>query len=399
MRIAENTNLLKLSLVSFFLELYFISPVVVLFFMQRGLTLFQVLLLEAAQVCVTLLLNVPLGIAADRYGRKRIIFSGSLIYTLAYYLMMIAYSFAGFLASFLIFGIAMAFLSSTMESLIYEDLKMKGVEGAMKRAMGHFGFFTILASVISPPVGSWIARDMKPETFNLLILSSLISTVIAAVITLTVKEVPVMRGVHENPFRIMRYGLRLLRRDRSLRRVVLLNIFTNPFYVIIMYLFQPYFIASGNRVASFGIIFSIAFSCAALSQRYAWKVEQVLGVRTAGFLMTFMPGAIYTAMAFVSHRIASPVLFVLLWLFMGLREPLFSQYINMHIQSDIRTAMLSFISFLATLYLIVARIFIGSITDRGHGLSFVIMGALIMGSSLIFMIRRAGLNRMTGMPD
>ncbi len=386
MKLLKNRNILLLSITNFLLELYFISPVIVLFFNQRGLNLFQVLMLESIQVVVTIALEIPTGVLADKYGKKRVLIAGPLAYILAYIIMINAGSFMEFALSFSLFGTGLAFLSGAMESLIYEDLKRKGIERIMNRAMGSFGFVSIIALIIAPPVGSYIAGDMLPQQFNFLILLSIITTSMALITVFFIKDFPIEHFYDRRALTIVRKGLKNLVKNKSLLRITALYILTNPFLVVIMYLFQPYLKLSGIAVSSFGFILSLAFFFSAFSQKFSYRIEKVLGTGKAAFFMTVFPGVLYLIMAFIRHPAVSVLLFVLLMSLISLRDPFFSNYRNVHIADHIRTSTLSMINLGNMFYLVVMRMIIGLIADHSIRSAFIFMGAVIILSALLFRV-------------
>lgn len=72
------SELFKLNLVHFFLNLFFISPVAIFFYKERGLDCIQVLMLESILALFIFLFEVPTGIFADKYSRKSSIIAGIL---------------------------------------------------------------------------------------------------------------------------------------------------------------------------------------------------------------------------------------------------------------------------------------------------------------------------------
>ena len=68
--------LTRLNLATFLLSLTIYSPILVLFYTGRGLSLFQILSLEAFNSAVILFAEVPTGVLGDRIGLKRTVFLG-----------------------------------------------------------------------------------------------------------------------------------------------------------------------------------------------------------------------------------------------------------------------------------------------------------------------------------
>lgn len=330
---------------------------------------------------------------ADKYGKKRVLIAGPVAYIFAYIVMINAETFPEFVLSFSLFGMGLAFLSGTMETLIYDDLKRKGIEKIMNRAMGDFGFISIVALIIAPPAGSYLAGDMLPRQFNFLLMLSLISTAVALVITFFIKEFPVIHFDDRRASGIISEGIKTLKNNRKLLRITALCILTNPFLVIILYLFQPYLKSSGVAVSSFGFILSLAFVFSAFSQKYSYIFERLLGVWKGAFLMTVIPGIIYVLMAFIHSKVLSVFLFVLLMSVMSIRDPLFSAYRNVHIKDPVRTSILSIINLLNLFYLVFMRMVIGIIADYSIMSAFIFMGAVIILSAFLL---RISLRDVTG---
>lgn len=83
--IAWNT-IRKLSVMTFFINLFFLSPVMVFFYQQRGLDYFQILSLESILAFFVFLFQLPTGILADKSLNYTFIFMGILIATSSVFL-------------------------------------------------------------------------------------------------------------------------------------------------------------------------------------------------------------------------------------------------------------------------------------------------------------------------
>jgi MFS family permease len=184
----------------------------------------------------------------------------------------------------------------------------------------------------------------------------------------------------------MKDGAKLIRKNKSLLRIVLLSVFASPFLFTLNYLYQPYLLSSGINTALFGTIFAIALLLAASLQKYAYKIEEKLGIKWTVFLATMLPGIFYIIMAFTFHPIWAILLFVMIRATMGLKEPLFSDYKNLHITSKNRATILSMISIIVSLYLVGMRLIIGRLADINLSYSFLFMGVVIVIASIFLRI-------------
>ena len=376
----------KLSLMNFFLNLFFLSPVAVFFYRQRGLNYFQILALESILVLFIFLFEVPTGLFADKFGRKKSIVIGTLLLALEPVIFLFANSFLWFAIAFAISGIGITFHSGSIEALIYDYLKSKNKENQMEKAMGSFGSASLVAMVVASTVGSFIAKDLLMSQFIFLILMTAGAMFIGFIISLLIKDTKQKEVEEENPITLLKEGVKLIKNNKSLLHIILLSMFASPFLFTLNYLYQPYFQDSGVPTTIFGVIFAVALLLSALLQKYAYKFEEKLGMKWAIFLSTLLPGIIYVIMAFTFHPIWAILLFITIRAIMGLQEPLFSYYKNLHIPSKIRATALSLISMMVSLYLIGMRLIIGKLADINLSYSFLFMGAVIIIASILLRV-------------
>ncbi len=369
------------------MHLFFLSPIIVFFFQQRGLDYFQILFLESVLVVFVVLFEIPTGIFADTIGRKKSIVVGTLLIALEPVVFLFADNFFWFAFAFAMSGIGIAFHSGSIEALMYDNLHPRNKEEEMKKSMGSYGSASLIAMIIAPIIGSFLAKDLLMPQFILLILLTLGAMLTGFVTSLFIKDSQPKKVEKENPIVFFKCGVRLIGSNKSLLRIVLLSTFASPFLFAIMYLYQPYFKNSGVSTAIFGIVFAFSLLLAALLQRYAYKVEKKFGGRLTIFLSTILPGIFYVTMAFTFHPIWAILLFVLLRGTIGLQEPLFSAYKNVYIPSKNRATVLSLISMLTSLYLAGMMLIIGKVADINVSYSFLFMGTIIIIASILLNIK------------
>ena len=108
---------------AFFYSFMVIVPVIVPFFMAKGLILADIFYLQAVFAAAIVVFEAPSGYLADLFGRKTALVIGSTIHGLAYFYL----NFADNLTSLIIFeimvGIAASLLSGADLALLYETQK------------------------------------------------------------------------------------------------------------------------------------------------------------------------------------------------------------------------------------------------------------------------------------
>ena len=92
-------------------------------------------------------------------------------------------------------------------------------------------------------------------------------------------------------------------------------------------------------------------------------------------------------MSVVFHPIFATMLFVLNYSTMRLQEPLLADYYNIHIKSEVRSTTLSAINMFSSIYFAIMGLVIGRIADISIPMTFLFMGIIIFGGSILFRIK------------
>ena len=122
---------------------------------------------------------------------------------------------------------------------------------------------------------------------------------------------------------------------------------------------------------------------AALTQRYAWKLEQWLGqARAIALLILLPPGALYWLLAATAGPFASVLIIALMYGGNDMKAPLFSAYQNALISSENRATALSLINMFVSLYLALAEPIFAALGEHSLDLAFVALGAVIVCAGL-----------------
>lgn len=94
---------------------------------QRGLSLGTVLAFEAAWWIFVISLEIPTGIITDKWGRKRSLVLGSLLFTLGFLVFGFSASPILLLSAYLIWGLGDSFISGTDTAFLFESLKKQQI--------------------------------------------------------------------------------------------------------------------------------------------------------------------------------------------------------------------------------------------------------------------------------
>ena len=392
------SNINKIVLINFCQRFHLYIHAYALLLLGRGLTLVQISLIESVVIFSIFLMEVPTGVLADRVGRKWSIFASTFLLMSAEFIFIFARSFEWYVFIALLTGTGFAFASGAMEAMIYDSLPEKGREDSMKRAMGRVGSFAQIAFVIAPILGGLIIGDAAVEKFIPAIALTVLALLLGLVVCLTLREPPMDSAEKKaGSMTLLRDGVSLLLRQARLRRLALLVVFTSPFTGAMVTLLGPPNLVQ-NEASPFviGVALSLGSLLAALTQRYAYKVEEWLGQARAIALLILAPGALYWVLASVAGPIAPVLVIILMYGVNDMKAPLFSAYQNALIESKNRATVLSMISMFLSLFLALGLPVYAAMAQRSLSLTFVVMGAVIVLAGLLLGVHRLAKTKDTG---
>ena len=377
------------SLTVFFSSLYFYLPVISLFWAARGLSLAQISILQAVLIGVGLVLDLPTGALADLFGRRWSLSAGLGFQIVSECVFLYAHHFWVFVLAQVLGGIGAALSSGSIVALVYESLTQQDRRSSMQRAMGVIGAATQLAGVIAYLGGGLLVADLRIGHMITAIQLTILCLIIGFGCSFFISE---PKRAEDRPSRgsglllLMRSGLTLLHRNRRLQRIVLAYLLTNAFPWYLQVLYQFYLLGAGAGGAWLGLALGIGSVLALFGQRYAFLLEEFLGVRRAVLLATALPGVLYLLMAASSHSLIAVFLFCLQWGTIPIKEPLFAGYVNAHIPSEQRATVLSLVNTLKSIYIGVMGLVVGRIAEVSLPVVFVAMGVLVLAGALVLQI-------------
>jgi len=262
----------------------------------------------------------------------------------------------------------------------------------MKKATGSIGAFFQAGHVLGALASSLVISQITQSRIIFAILLTIVSVGISLLISLFLKEPKAgYEHVEKNPLTIISQSFTLIKRNSSLKRIILLGIFTTPFAGYLRNFHPPYFQLTNVAPYWLGLSLGVGGIAATLFSKYAYKIEKLFGVKRGMFLATITPGLLYILMALTIHPVFAVILFISNFGYMSLQDPLFADYYNIHIKSEIRATVLSTINMFSSAYIAIIGLLIGWVADQSVLLAFVFMGVIVIGGATLFRINESHL--------
>ena len=156
----------------FLKNLRFFDPFIILFFREMGLSFLEIGTLYSIREISINVLEIPTGLIADAYGRRRSMLASFSSYLLSFALFYLFPSFGIYALAMLLFAFGEAFRSGTHKALILEYLHIKGIEDQKVEYYGH----TRAASQFGSAIAALVAAGLVFHTgsYRIVFLASMI---------------------------------------------------------------------------------------------------------------------------------------------------------------------------------------------------------------------------------
>ena len=135
----------RFSLYGFLKNLRFFDPFILLIFRSYGLSFLQIGILYSIRDVATNILEIPTGVIADSFGRRRSMVAAFLSYIASFLIFYFLQDFVFLALAMVLFAFGEAFRSGTHKALIFEHLNIQGISDlkvayyGLTRSASQFG--------------------------------------------------------------------------------------------------------------------------------------------------------------------------------------------------------------------------------------------------------------------
>lgn len=365
-----------------------VDAVWVIFLLERGFSLAQVGIAEGVYHVTSMLFEVPSGMAADLFGRKRtILLSGALGICSAVFMTLDGWS--GFVYCGMIFSaLSLNMASGTQEALIYDSLLEAGCETRYKKVWANFSMIARVSSAFScalSPVAILIGYRYTYYIMAGLYLFTILC--VSGVKEPQVTQKQRMRGNHVKSElgrrwrqHIAETGVFIRNNPRTMFKLLANAALACPCYLIMMYL-QEHLVNCGWPKSLIGIPMLVIPLAGALGTRIAAKNERRLAKT---LLVCGVISGVGTCL--VGNRVLAIVLFgaCLARACEGFSEIKVSENVNRDFTSDHRATLVSVDSMLYSVLMVAASPLTGFLGDRyGVNVTFYLLGGTLLLATMI----------------
>lgn len=145
----KDTQFWKFAFYGFVKNLRFFDPYLILFFREVGISYFQIGILFSIREIATNILEIPTGIIADSYGRRRAMMAAFAVYIISFAVFFFFPAFLPYIGAMVLFALGEAFRSGTHKAMILDYITRNGMADQKVHYYGHTRSWSQRGSALS----------------------------------------------------------------------------------------------------------------------------------------------------------------------------------------------------------------------------------------------------------
>ena len=328
---------------------------------------FEFTLADVAFWVGLLIFQLPVGVLADRLGRKWTIVLSESFRTAGILGYGLGINLLGYVSANIIWSIGGAFSIGT-SAYLYETLMDARQEAEFPRYIGRNTFIQIGCNATAALVGGIVVALSANALagYQMTLLIGALVNVAAVCVAATFIEPAVERHTEPTALGQLGQGLRIVRRREGVALLIGLQVFLGVALYLMTAFRSPYLSALGIAAGDIGIWVAGFLFLAAIVSAFTGTISDRLGEFRSLSLI-----ALFASVPFFGIWIAGPTAWAVLlqvpvYVVWSLEPPLISAYLNRRLEPGQRATVLSMGSFAYTLGLVIAEPLAGLVLTDGN---------------------------------
>ncbi len=393
----------KFSLYGFLKNLRFFDAFFILFLLEKDLSYTQIGTLYAIREIFINIFEIPSGVLADTYGRKKSLIASLFAYIVSFFIFYISSGFYTFLLAFILYGVGDAFRTGTHKGMIMDYLKLKGWEKQKILYYGHTRSWSQIGSAISSLIAGLIVfysgvyssvfiYSIVPYLLNLILIISY-PRELDKTSLIDKKDFGFIKSIKALAITLKRPNVLNIVNTSALHTAYLRAIkdYIQPLMVKVAMIIPVFFDDSIEKKNGLivGFLFFLLYFITSKASKMASKLEHLKGYNivfvtlVTGFGFGVFAGVFY----YFGIWILSLILFVGIYIIENIRKPILTGYIADNVPNDSLVSVISAQSLLKTIIASVLALSIGVLTDcYGLGIALVVLSIVLLAASFLFTI-------------
>jgi MFS family permease len=349
----------------------FYASISTLYRTSAGLTLFQISIIESISYILTICLEIPWGILADRIGYRRTMIICSCLYFISKIIFWKANSFFMFLLERILLSIVFAGLSGVDSSILYLSCK----EQENQKVFAVYGVMGTVGMLISSLATALFVHD----DYRMTAFFTIIPYAIAAILSFFLKEVKNSSSEEKQSTYQIIHAMKETIHEKSLIYLVLAaGLMSEAVHMLTVFLNQPKYESTGMSTSSIALVFTM-MTVFSLIEVFSDRITMKKGQEKTGIILFLIQGTAAVILGITSKAAIAVCSVAFIEIAYSLFEPLLSSREHTLIHSSNRAAVFSAAAVMMDLVSAGVDLIIGRAADMSLTCS-ILVGALLIAA-------------------
>jgi len=394
---SKNKQYFKFCAYGFLKNLQVFDAFLLLFFIENGISYTQIGVLYAIREIVINIAEIPSGLLADLYGRKRSLIVAFALYILSFIMFYFFSSFYLFTLAIALYGIGDAFRSGTHKGIIMDYLALNNWSDQKANYYGHTRSWSQKGSALSALIAGVLV--LYTGSYRTIFLFSIIPYFINFLnIYSYPKALNFSLKKHNDPQEasllfVFKSFLKALKEPKVLQIInssalhsaylKAVKDYIQPVMVQVA-LVLPILVSITTKKKSgliIGILYFLIYLATSFASKKSFKISELTkrNVPKTTLFLGLISGTICGILFHFEFWVISLLFFTFIFILENIRKPLLTGEIADHVAPEILTSVISAQSFFSTITTSLIAISIGIVADSFDiGISFIIISALLL---------------------
>ncbi|WP_445955012.1 MFS transporter [Yeosuana sp.] len=395
--LVKNRQYYKFCAYGFLKNLRFFDAFLLLFFMESGISFTQIGILYATREIIINVSEIPSGILADTYGRKKSLIVAFILYIISFLVFYFFNTFYFFILAITFFGIADAFRTGTHKGMIMDYLAINNWQDQKANYYGHTRSWSQKGSALSALIAGFLV--LYSGSYHTVFLYSVIPYLINFI------------NIYSYP-NSLNYSLNESKKTQQVTLVFVFKSFINALkhpkvlqiinssslhssylkaikdyiqpVMLQIALIIPFLMQLDPKRKSgiiIGIIYFIIFLLTSYASKKSFKISEAFGFNISKLTLEIglVTGMICGVFYEFELWFLTLLFFAFIYIVENIRKPLLIGEIADHVPPELLTSVLSAQSFFSTITTSILAISIGFIADHfGFGIAIIIISCILL---------------------
>jgi len=333
---------------------------------ERGLTLGQALLFEAIYASVIIITELPMGMVADRWGRRVALLLGGVCVVTGFLAFGWATSLAILISAYVLLALADSNYSGADTAMLYDSLKATDQTEKFTHWHGRLNAVVAGAIAIFTVVGSLMVRWVP--LWVPIVISAVASA--PAIILAWFMHEPPRDDERHNYLETGRRAIKLMLRTPAIASATMLMTMTTLAIALVSVLQQQFLLNAGIPVWAVGMFVAVQMAASAGASWVSGPFGNALGLRRMFWVMPLLSSLALVAGA--PAQIWLYPLFIFPSVGWNILYPHFTDYLARRVTDSLRASLISISNLVAAVCTLALVPLVGLAVDR-LGLSMALV--------------------------